>query len=400
MTRSVAFSFLSAALLATAACGPKQFGSVCDGPNAPPECNTTCDATPGAPNTCAPGFHCSLDGTCNAQCTQGGGECGDGFICTTDGRCMAEGPGSGGPDADCPDVNFTAESVTPSIGLLLDQSGSMYTNNFGNVTRYQAMRDALVAPNTGVVSQLESKVYFGAMLYTDRVGNQLTCDGNNGTPIVGEVARGINNAAGVRSVIDAKLNSQGGNTPTHRALDAMVASFQAAPPPADSPPIIVLATDGLPNNCADSQADTRPQSVAAAAAAHAAGIPVYVLAVAQSSTHFQDLANAGQGVQQGQPNATYYIANDAQSLANAFQQIIGGVVSCDLSINGTIDEAQAMSGNVTLNGQPLQYGSDWVLVNGNTIRLQGAACDQLKNTQNPTVNASFPCGAVILKHTN
>lgn len=380
MTRSFAFSLVSA-LLAVAACGPKQFGSVCDSDLPPAECQTTCDPTPGAPNTCSPGFHCSPAGTCDAQCTQGGGECGDGFTCTSDGRCVVDDPVNMGPDAACPAVNFTAMSVTPSIGLLLDQSGSMYDNNFGNVTRYQAMRDALVGAN-GVVTQLESKAYFGSMLYTTT---------NCPNPIVSAVPRALNNAGQVRASIDTYLNSRGANTPTHRAIDSMVASFQTQPAPAGSPPVIVLATDGLPNDC-DTNNSTTTQSVAAAAAAYAAGIPLYVLAINQSSTHFQDLADAGQGM----ANAPYYIANDAASLAAAFQQIINGVISCDLSINGTIDEGQAMNGTVTLNGMTLMYGTDWQLVNGNIIRLVGNACTTLKNSTNPQVNASFPCGAVIL----
>jgi hypothetical protein len=42
------------------------------------------------------------------------------------------------------------------------------------------------------------------------------------------------------------------------------------------------------------------------------------------------------------------------------------------------------------------YGQDWTLVNGNTIELVGAACDTLKSSSNPSVDASFPCGSVIL----
>jgi hypothetical protein len=34
-------------------------------------------------------------------------------------------------------------------------------------------------------------------------------------------------------------------------------------------------------------------------------------------------------------------------------------------------------------------------VNGNVIRLVGGACDRLKMTPNPMVNATFPCGSVI-----
>src|ERR1700691_5243023 len=79
------------------------------------------------------------------------------------------GPSSTGPDAfgtggsndaDCPAVHFTAAPTTPSIELLIDQSGSMISA-FGNTTRYDAVRDALVAVGTGIVGELQSKAYFG-----------------------------------------------------------------------------------------------------------------------------------------------------------------------------------------------------------------------------------------------
>ena len=65
-------------------------------------------------------------------------------------------------------------------------------------------------------------------------------------------------------------------------------------------------------------------------------------------------------------------------------------------ISGNVDPSQAANGTVLLNGNPLMYGTDWVLVGGNVIRLQGAACDSLKSSTNPVVTASFPCGTVIL----
>ena len=110
----------------------------------------------------------------------------------------------------------------------------------------------------------------------------------------------------------------------------------------------------------------------------------------------QAMANAGQGVQANQPNAKYYTANSPAELQMAFQQIIGGVVSCELQINGTVDPGQAAGGSVTLNGMQLTYGTDWTVVNGSTIKLLGAACDTLKSSTNPMVSASFPCGSVIL----
>jgi hypothetical protein len=135
--------------------------------------------------------------------------------------------------------------------------------------------------------------------------------------------------------------------------------------------------------------------VAAAAAAYAAGIPVYVLAINVTSQHFQDLANAGQGHQTGQPDIPYYPVSSAAQLQDAFQTIINGVISCDLTLTSSIDASQAGQGTVTVNGTDLVFGTDWTLVNGNTIHLEGAACTSLKGAANPTVNAQFPCGAVI-----
>jgi hypothetical protein len=108
------------------------------------------------------------------------------------------------------------------------------------------------------------------------------------------------------------------------------------------------------------------------------------------------MANAGAGVQAGQPNAKYYVSNTPADLTTAFNSIIGGVVSCELMINGSVDPNQAAGGTVTLNGMTLQYPTDWTLSGPSTIKLLGAACDTLKNSASPVVTATFPCGTVIL----
>ena len=310
---------------------------------------------------------------------------GNGTIGDDDGNGSGSNTGGGGPDANCPAVNFTATQVTPSIQLLIDRSGSMGTALPGtSTTRYQAMRDALVGAS-GVVGQLQTKAYFGASLFTS----------DNPCPhLYTTAARQMNNLGQVQGLIDSQ--GPGGNTPTPPAIDQTVAYFQANPAPSGSPPIIVLATDGLPNSCG-SGADTQVQSVASAANAYTNGIRTFILGIAGVNDSFlQQMANAGQGVMPGAPDAKYYTANSPADLQAAFQAIIGGVVSCELQINGTVDPAQASSGSVSLNGAQLTYGTDWIVVNGNTIRLLGAACDTLKSSSNPQVQASFSCGAVIL----
>src|SRR5439155_23630067 len=146
------------------------------------------------------------------------------------------------------------------------------------------------------------------------------------------------------------------------------------PPPAGSPPIILLATDGDPNSC--SNGNDNGASVAATKAAYAAGIQTFIVGLAGLNTQFlQDIANAGTGKPTGQnPGcgncSAFYTASDPASLAAAFTSIIGGIVSCDLTLSGMVDPNSANQGIVTVNGMVLMYGTDWTIdPNGMVIHL-------------------------------
>jgi hypothetical protein len=384
----------SVLVFAAAACGSKNPGQdLCKQIPAPAACMTQCDPSPGAQNSCPTGYHCTPDGTCDAFCTPNGNQCGDGYTCTMDGQCV----GTGGsnmmplPDADCPSVHFSPTKTTPSIELLLDRSGSMGMNDI-SPTRYDALHTALTGA-MGAITQAQGEAYFGAALFS---GDESPCPPN--AALDGKsVPRALNNQAAIDGLISA--NSPGGSTPTADWVTAVAADFAANPPPSGSPPIILLATDGEPNACGNGNDNGR--SVAATMAAYTNGIRLFIIGLQSNGAplnpqFLQDMANAGAGVAAGQPNAPYYTANDPASLVSAFNTIINGVLSCDLQLSGSIDPSQAMSGQVTLNGMTLTYGTDWTLdPNGMTIHIIGSACDTLKNSPNPTVDAAFPCGAVI-----
>ncbi len=226
-----------------AGCGPKNFDSLCNQVPAPAACQQACDPTPGAPDTCPGGYHCSPDGTCDLQCTQGGGECGDGYVCSSDGYCNQDGTGSAPDiDADCPAVHFTPTPVTPSIELVLDRSGSMTATDIAP-TRFQALETALFGAQ-GAVTAAQAKVYFGEELFA---GDQTPCtDGPPGSLYVTgfSAPRALNNATALAAAHREQAADERRVTPTSAAIDTAVADFAANPPPAGSPPVILLATDG------------------------------------------------------------------------------------------------------------------------------------------------------------
>ena len=385
---------LYAALLfaAAAGCGPKNADSLCNQVPPPAACAQACDPTPGAASTCPSGYHCSPDGKCDLQCTQGGNECNDGQTCSPDGYCNQ---GSNTPpdvDANCPAVHFTPMPVTPSIELVLDRSGSMGMSDI-SPTRYKALQNALFGAG-GAVTTKEGQVYFGEELFS---GDEPGCvDGPPGRLDVTNYStpRALNNASAMSTL--ASAHAPNDSTPTAAAIGQAVYDFNQTPPPAGSPPIILLATDGQPNSCGNNSDNNNSVNQVASAYASAMQIRTFILGLnLQGSTaYLQAIANAGVGQTNG--NAPYYNASNPQQLVDALNTIINGVISCDLTINQAVDPASAPNATVTLNGSNLTYGTDWTLdANGMTIHILGTACTTLKNTPNAVVDASFPCGSVI-----
>ena len=100
-------------LLVVVGCG-KNNASLCDENPPPVACSTSCDASPGAANTCAAGFHCSPDGMCDAECTPGT-TCSDGSPCSADGRCSPACTGIGCNVVDCSAMGMPATSISGTV---------------------------------------------------------------------------------------------------------------------------------------------------------------------------------------------------------------------------------------------------------------------------------------------
>lgn len=320
---------------------------------------------------------------------------------TSSSSTSSESPGSSGapptttedPDnltSGCGEVTVTLEPVIPTIVLLIDQSGSM-TADFSGQDRWSAVYETLMDPDDGVVAQLQSQVRFGVTLYTSE-------DGNEGPecPMLTSVEAALDN----REAIDIAYGPANPNdeTPTGESLQAVATSLSALD--FEGPKAIVLATDGEPDTCeTPNPQEGQPEALAAAEFAFGEGISTFIISVGDDvgAEHLQEMANVGVGKAPDDPMpAPYYEALDAGQLVDAFNEIIGTFISCELTIDGEVDLDQACEGTVTLDGEELECGVDWEVPEETTLVLLGQACDTLKDGASHTVDASWPCGAIVI----
>ncbi|HEY0469213.1 MAG TPA: vWA domain-containing protein [Polyangiaceae bacterium] len=377
----------------------------------PCETALSCGAPCTGLGTCSNGQYCGPGNVCTADCAPNDGNCGTGQICSSLGRCIAGGidpgidPGAGtGGNEELPDGCVRLEvKLTPQLTvlMLIDQSGSM-DQQFGTGNRWNVLRDALIDMNTGIISTLQAKVRFGLALYTSENGfgsgtPAKTC------PMITEVAPALNNYA----AITAKYlpNDWKGDTPTGESIEAAVKLLDGVTEP--GPKVLVLATDGEPDSCADPNPGdaaghdvARQLSVSAVQNAFQKQISTFVISVGDEigKDHLRAVANAGQGLAVD-VDATdrFYLANDQADLATAFDTIVGGVRSCVFTLNGTVEDSRAGTGDVFLDGKRLLYmdKDGWRLTAPSVLELQGAACATIKTSGGHDLKIDFPCGVII-----
>jgi len=321
-----------------------------------------------------------------------GATSGNGGVGAVGGASGVTGGGAGGAaGSSCAQGNASASRVTPTVILVVDGSTSM-NDAYGNSTRWTAMRDALVSP-TGVVTRLEMAVNFGLDLY----GTIPACP----FPL-GSIAPALMNAGAITAGLPN--GPPGLSTPTGEALEAVFARLpdqQAVVDQDLGPQIVILATDGAPNGCADFFTNTSARSLAAAQMGRAKNIPMYVISLAGGdaalTAHLQQMANIGAGMDPSSGTAQLYVPTDPNALSATLEQIIGGAVGCLVTLNGTVAQGMECSGTVTLSGNPLvcNDANGWRLAAPNQIEVLGTACNEFKTNTASAVRADFPCNVFV-----
>jgi hypothetical protein len=286
---------------------------------------------------------------------------------------------------------------------------------FGDTTRWDAVYQTLMstapAPNTGVVKRLESSVRFGLTIYTS-YAKAPSC------PYLTEVAPALDNHAAIDAVygdpdtvppigtIETKPDWH--QTPTGESLREVRKALAAMG--GNEPKVIVLATDGLPDTCADPNVDSDGTAAEKRAAEDLVveearlaykndGIRTFVIGVdlPTARRHLQEVANAGVGLDpEGDTDAPYYVAEDEQDLIDAFGEVIGGVTDCLLKLQTPLTSMDyETNGRVKFDDEPAIHGSDWRMIDVNTLEVLGTKCQALLGGGISKVNASWPCEDVL-----
>jgi hypothetical protein len=395
-----------------------------------------------ADDDCTDGLSCSKLGHCAAPCESGAeNACKKGATCRDDGTCPTDhdiviGVGGAGNDGDggdgaggtpsCIDVDVDFTPQIPTVLLLIDRSGSMNAANFGDAVqaavdagtytlgdcpmnndwRWNVVRDVLMNPTKGIVKPLEDRVRFGLSLYSSnngqvKAGAPEEVDTTKMCPTLIEVPIALGNH---QAMLDEfKCNDIFEDTPTGESLLAAAATLKAFKEP--GPKVIVLATDGEPDNCEcpNFNGDLVPakcklpgvaamikdEVVATAKGIHADDITIHVINVSTPSEatlqkHLTDVADAGGG--------NVYPGFSPGALSTAFDDIINGVRSCIIDLSGEIAKGKESTGVITLDGETLELDDPdgWQVNTPSQIELLGAACDTIKSGDHDLA-IKFPC---------
>lgn len=323
--------------------------------------------------------------------------------------------GSGGEDNTCAGAMITASRIFPTVMLVVDGSSSM-RDPYGTIpntdagvpdpnatlpSRWQSVREAVVG-SEGVVPKLQDRVKFGLAVF----GTNSTC------PLpLGVINPDFNNGAAIASGLPNQ--PPGMFTPTGVALDQVVDLLPDPLLVLDGPPIgpqiILLATDGNPNACdafIDIFTGTVPTdynpSINAAMKAAAKNLKMYVVSVGQdaAAAHLQEMANIGQGMDRATGTAEVYYPEDTAGLTDTLETLIGAELSCELKLEGKgVKVGKECTGKVLFNGTELECNGEngFVLLDSFTIELKGTTCETFKNSIDSSLQADFPCDAIVVE---
>jgi hypothetical protein len=349
------------------------------------------------------------------------------------------------PDAACQQAEVHFVPKVPTVFVLVDRSGSMFTPDPATmVTAWEPLKTGVLQ----VIQSLQHEIRFAFGAFT---GEQ-----NSTCPMFDRVDANIDNYDEIAALYQSLKRPTKGETPTMRVL-AQVKDILARDT-TDGEKHVLFVTDGEPDYCADGLPVCPVDSVIAQLQQLTkAGFKtsVFGLKSAQSDISeatLQSFANAGAGqpvaapvnsvndiynqcFNGGDPNAVgwkqeFTAANvpGAKSLATyaptggtarvfrpdlsdprrtdelvkELSTVISSVKSCTFDLQGKIkvnlnalSKAQVFVQQVPV---PLSDVDGWRMNSETQLELVGGACANWRRPENTTIRFHFPCDSVIIIH--
>ncbi len=306
-------------------------------------------------------------------------------------------PGGVTPGSACATSSAGANGLPVYLVFMVDKSGSMDQNS--KWTSATAALDNFFGSTTS--TGLHASIQFFGQ--SDKCNTAVYA-----TPAVPMTA--LPAGPTFQSII-AK-NNPGGGTPTIAAEGGAILyaqQIQKTLKPGEKV-VIVLVTDGDPNDCAQNPKDVAGAAaeVAAAAKAVAASIPTYVIGVGPDAQNLNAIAVGG-GTSQAIMVATNNPAQTTADLAKAIGQVRTSSLGCDYTLpappNGQTLDINSVNVNYTPPGgksQTLTYSKDCSDPNGwhydnpatpTLVQMCPGICATLKATgaQGAKVDVVFGC---------
>jgi len=348
-------------------------------------------------------------------------------------------PGGGGatanPDGGCNQFNLTFVPKTPTVYVLVDRSGSMFTP--------PAAWDPLKAGVLKVIQDVQKDVRFGFGAFTGEIGQ--TC------PLFDKVDADFNNYDKIATLYNSLTAPRKGETPTMKVL-AQVADILKKDP-TDGPKSILFVTDGEPDYCDDGNGNCPIDSVIyRLQELNKAGINTVVFGIASkvatvSPATLQAFANAGAGqpvqaLLNGRPatqardlwdqcnfvagwkedavaagramlmplgtyaptDGTAHVFNpdplQQDALAKDLIAAVSTAKSCVFDLTGkvSVNTGRLAEASVAIEGKtiPLDNTNGWRMNTPTQLELAGDACTTWRQPANTHFSSDFPCGIIIV----
>ncbi len=335
---------------------------------------------------------------------------------TTTGNTTLPDPTDGVP---CEDFDImTSVPVTPAVMLVLDKSGSMFSNswdhdNDGNtpdITRWNSLHNVV----TFILSNFDDSLAFGAQLYPSTFATQSYSQAACTTLTDPEVAVAENNQnAIINGIPGAMVTNQYGGTPASLGMISALGHLNGLDP--DTPKAVILVSDGAANCTPNTNPpplfenyDTGLHQIVSDAFVND-GIPTYVVGidiVNQTSPSVQDgapdntnpydrlneLADDGGVPKAG--NEKFYNSVNEIELQDALSEIATEVQSCIVPLGADPPEPDKVKIFVNDVEVPMVMDCEnedgWVYsVEYTEVTLCGSYCEDLKMFG--SLNAEFYC---------